>query len=215
MTLRATRFHPVVAALTTAILTNGLTGAVSAQNALPPAAEATGEAVPEGRTPVPAVTAADLDRLFTELSAPSQDDSWRRAESDILRIWSLSGSAALDLLRRRGVAALDDGDSVTAIGHLTALTDHAPDWATGYVDRAAAYAAHGDYGPAAADLARALQLEPRQFVALSQLGAMLEEMGDLKGALAAFRASLAINPHQQDAQDAATRLTQALGGIDA
>ncbi|AXC49777.1 hypothetical protein DRW48_08825 [Paracoccus suum] len=191
-----------------AILTIGFTPLVAAQSA-PPRAE-TAPATQAAPT-----SAADLDRLFAELAMPSAegDDSWRRAQSDILRIWSQSGSAAMDLLHRRGVAALDEGDAVTAIGHLTALVDHAPDFATGYVDRAAAYAAHGDFGPAAADLAQALTLEPRQFTALTQLGAMLEDMGDLPRALAAFQASLKINPHQPEAIDAVARLQQAMDGI--
>lgn len=188
MTPRARRFHPVVTAPCTAILTIWFTAAGFAQN--PP----------------------DMDALFGELSAPDAGDGWRRAESDILRAWSQTGSATLDLLHKRGTAALDAGDPVAAIGHLTALTDHAPDFAAGFVDRAAAYAAHGDFGPAGADLARALQIEPRQFIALTQLGAMLEEMGDRPRALAAFRESLAINPHQPEAVDAVARLQRDLAG---
>lgn len=160
-------------------------------------------------------SAADLDALFAELKQPRadpEDESWRRAESDILRIWSRSGSAGIDLLRQRGVAALDAGDTLAAIGHLTALTDHAPDYATGFVDRAAAYALNGDYGPAAADLQRALTLEPRNFLALTQLGMMLADIGDEARALAAFEASLAIHPYQPDAKDAAEILRRSLQG---
>lgn len=149
--------------------------------------------------------------LFRQL-AESEDEGWRAAESDILRAWSRSGSAAMDLLLKRGEAALDAGDFDAAVGHLTALTDHAPDFAAGFQLRAVAYAFRGDYGPAAADLARVLQLEPRHFAALTQLGAMLEEMGEQQRALAAYQASLAIHPHQQDARDAVARLTAALEG---
>lgn len=187
MARRAPRFQHAVAALVSALL------------ALPLAA--------------PAQQAADdaLAPLFRQL-AQAQDEGWRAAESDILRAWSRSGSASMDLLLKRGEAALDAGDLDAAIGHLTALTDHAPDFAAGFQLRATAYAMRGDYGPAAADLARALQLEPRHFGALTQLGAMLEEMGDQPRALAAYRASLAIHPHQQDARDAVARLTDALEG---
>lgn len=139
----------------------------------------------------------DMDALFQQLSQP-EGEGWRIAESDILREWSKSGSPAMDLLLKRGEEALDQGDAVTAIGHLTALTDHAPDFATGYQARAAAYALKGDYGPAIADLAHALELEPRQFAALTQMGVMLEEMGDDERAMAAYRATLEIHPHQQE-----------------
>lgn len=183
MTRRVPRFHHVVAALTTLMLAVPLTAA--ADDALAP--------------------------LFDTL-ATAADDSWRGAERDILREWSRSGSPSMDLLAKRGEAALDAGDLPTAIGHLTALTDHAPDFAQGFMLRATAFALKGDFGPAATDLAHVLTLEPRHFGALTQLAAMLEEMGDPARALAAYRASLAIHPHQQDAHDAVARLVAGTEG---
>ena len=152
-----------------------------------------------------------MDALFTQLAEP-EGEGWRIAESDILREWSRSGSASMDLLLKRGEDALDAGDAAAAIGHLTALADHAPNFAAGFQARAAAYALRGDYGPAAADLARVLELEPRHFGALTQLGAMLDEIGDRPRALSAFRASLAIHPHQQEAIDAVARLERMTAG---
>lgn len=157
---------------------------------------------------------AQLDSLFAELAEP-QGEGWRPAQSDILRLWSRSGSAAMDLLYRRGEGALDEGDVVSAIGHLTALTDHAPDFAAGWQLRATAFHMNDQFGPAIADLARTLTLEPRHFLALTQLGAMFEELGRDDRALLAYRESLAINPHQHDAQDAVQRLERKLQGTDA
>lgn len=156
----------------------------------------------------------DLDMLFAELAQP-EGESWARAETDILRIWSRSGSAAMDLLYKRGESALDAGDTATALGHLTALTDHAPDFAAGWYLRSIAFYLDGDYGPALGDLEQVLRLEPRHFGALTQLGTMLEELGDGRRALDVFRASLKIHPHQQDAQDAVQRIEQELQGTDA
>lgn len=154
-----------------------------------------------------------MEALFAQLAQP-EGQGWRIAESDILREWSKSGSAAMDLLLKRGEEALDHGDLAAAIGHLTALTDHAPEFAAGFQTRAVAYATRGDFGPAAADLARVLVLEPRHFIALTQLGILLEDMGDPDRALAAFRASLKIHPHQQDAADAVARLERVQSGTD-
>lgn len=149
-----------------------------------------------------------MDAFFRDLAAPD-GESWRIAESDILREWSKSGSASMDLLLKRGEEALDMGDLDAAIGHLTALTDHAPDFAAGWQARASAYASAGMFGPAAADLARALALEPRHFAAMTQLGVLLEEIGATDRALAAYRESLAIHPHQQEAIDGVARLESA------
>ncbi|MFC3627990.1 hypothetical protein ACFOM8_00865 [Paracoccus angustae] len=155
----------------------------------------------------------DMDALFRRLAEP-EGEAWRIAESDILREWSKSGSAAMDLLLQRGEEALDGGDAAAAIGHLTALTDHAPDFATGFYTRAAAYATAGQFGPAFQDLARALQLEPRHFPSLTQLGVMLEETGDTERALAAYRRSLTIHPNQQEAIDGIARLERQQDGTD-
>lgn len=178
------------------------------------------DALAEPAQPEEATTAArlrereDLDLLFAELAQP-EGESWSRAETDILRIWSRSGSAAMDMLYKRGEAALDAGDSASALGHLTALTDHAPDFAAGWYLRSVAFYLDGDFGPALADLEQVLALEPRHFAALTQLGTMLEEVGDRPRALQAYRESLKIHPHQQDAQDAVTRLEQETQGTDA
>ena len=163
--------------------------------------------------PVRAQDGADLGALFGRLAEPD-GEGWRIAESDILREWSKSGSPAMDLLLQRAEEALDQGDTATAIGHLTALTDHAPDFAAGFYNRGLAYAAAGQFGPALQDLARALQLEPRHFAALTQLAAMLEETGATDQALKVYRQSLAIHPHQQEAIDAVARLERQQGGTD-
>lgn len=155
---------------------------------------------------------AGLDRQFSELSDPDYA-GWERAESDIRRAWSRSGSASADLLLKRGESALDSGDSLAAIEHLTALTDHAPDFAEGWSQRAAAYMAAGQFGPAVSDLRQVLRLEPRHWGALAMLGSIQDEMGDAARALAAFRASFALNPHQQDVKDAIIRLETAQAGV--
>ncbi|MBC7145232.1 MAG: hypothetical protein H5U24_07480 [Thioclava marina] len=152
-----------------------------------------------------------LDPYFKELADPSEQ-GWARAEADIRRAWSRSGSATMDLLLKRGEQALDEGDADAAIEHFTALTDHAPDFAAGWNGRATAYFMAGLYGPAASDIAHTLQLEPRHWGALAGLGAILEEMGDDARALEAYRASFALNPHQQDVKDAIARLEKAHQG---
>lgn len=155
--------------------------------------------------PLAAQSPEEMDSLFSELSS-QQGDGWMRAQSDIERAWSRSGSAALDLLLMRGEAALDAGDVPAAIGHLTALTENAPGFAAGWAARAVAFQLAGETGPALADLAQALRLEPRHWPSVTLLATILEEMGETDRALAAYRESLAINPHQEEAEDGVARL---------
>lgn len=154
------------------------------------------------------------DAALFDLLAQPEGEAWIEAEAQILTQWEETGSEALNMIQMRGEAALDEGNFPAAIGHLTALVDHAPDHAMGYQLRGMAYWLNGNYGPAAADLSRALELEPKQYLALTQLGVMLEELGNSDAAGEALRRSLEINPHQQDAIEAAARLDAAETGTD-
>ncbi|WP_343079844.1 tetratricopeptide repeat protein [Ostreiculturibacter nitratireducens] len=160
----------------------------------------------------PAV-AAPLDELFAELAQPDNPE-WQRVESDILREWSKSGSPAMDLLLKRGEQAIGAGDYEAAIEHLTALTDHAPDFPEGWNARATAYFLGGYLGPSLSDIQHTLALEPRHFGALGGLGMILEEMGNEEAALKAYRAARAIHPNRPDLKGAVSRLERALQGTD-
>lgn len=156
---------------------------------------------------------AALDELFARLPAASQDEADRITQSIWIE-WSKSGSAAMDLLLERGHAAMAAGSPEIAVEHFTALIDHAPDFAEGYNARATAYFQTGDLGPAVADIARTLELNPRHFGALSGLGMIFEELQRPEQALAAYRAADAVNPHLPDVKDAIARLEAALSGQD-
>lgn len=151
-----------------------------------------------------------LDELFEELARPDADHD--RVADRIGEMWSRSGSASADLLLRRGREALETGDVEAAIEHLSALTDHAPDFAEGYSARATAFYAEGRAGEALADLVRALELEPRHFGALAGLGFVLEDLGHEEDALRAYRAAAALHPGIDMVNDAIERLEFTLGG---
>jgi tetratricopeptide (TPR) repeat protein len=148
-----------------------------------------------------------LDRL-------AQPDlrNWEVIEQQIYQAWSRSGSDSADYLLRRGRAAMEVDDLVAAYDHLTALTDHAPDFAEGWNARATLLFQMGAYGASIADIQRVLALEPRHFAALTGLGIMLEEMGEWESALAAYREAHAIHPHRPDIDEAIDRIEQELEG---
>lgn len=154
-----------------------------------------------------------MDGWFAQLADPAYPD-WKRAEADIERAWSQSGSAALDLLLQRGNAAIEAGDYPAAIDYLTALTEQAPDFAEGWNARATAYYLMGQYGPSIADIGHVLTLEPRHFGAISGLGMILRETGHKAAARDAFRKSLAINPHQDGIRQALDELERDLSGTE-
>ncbi|KFI32155.1 hypothetical protein CN97_07035 [Haematobacter massiliensis] len=150
-------------------------------------------------------------RLLRELKDP-QNTAWQRTESDLQREWSRSGSASMDLLLQRGRDAMETGDTQEAIEHLTALTDHAPDFAEGWNALASAYFQAGKFGPAVDDIRRALALNPNHYGALSGLGMILEDMGYDASARDAYHAAQAIHPHQPDIEKAVERLDREMSG---
>ncbi len=141
------------------------------------------------------------EALLEELrTAPATDVS--RIEREVQTAWSRSGSATIDLLMNRGRDAMEAGDIALAIEHLTALTDHAPNFAEGYHARAQAYFQADLYGPAIDDLESTLALNPQQYNAIFGLGAILQEFGNLRAAAELYRRVLEINPHHENAQKA-------------
>jgi len=131
------------------------------------------------------------------------------AERDVLRAWSRSGSAAMDLLLKRGREAMAVGEFKTAIEHFTALTDHAPQFAEGFHARATAFYRAELYGPALDDLETALALNPDNFNAIFGLGVLVEELGDDRAAATLYRRVLALNPHHENAGKALEQLKKA------
>lgn len=163
---------------------------------------------------VPLAVAAqevEVDALLEQLSDP-ETQNWQALERQIRAEWSKSGSAAMDFLLERGREALEEEDVDVAIEHLTALTDHAPDFAEGWNARATAFFQKGRYGPALADIRRALALNPRHFEALTGLAVILQRLGYEEDALSAWRAVETIHPHRPQLKDAIETLEKETGG---
>jgi len=154
-----------------------------------------------------------VDTLLSQLAEPDRGD-WVMIETQIMRIWSRSGSEAMDMLLRRGRDAIEAEDYVAAVEHLTALTDHAPDFAEGWHTRATAFYMQGEFALTITDVERILTLNPRHYRAMSGLGFMLEDMGETDHALVAFRSAQALNPHMPDVVSAIERLERRTGGAE-
>jgi tetratricopeptide (TPR) repeat protein len=180
---------------------------------VPLAAAAQDAAAPAVEAEEPESDAAKLDALFVELAEPGRDD-WERVENEIVRIWSKSGSPAMDLLLRRGNEALEAQDFEAALEHFSALTDHAPEFAEGWNGRATTFYLMDEYALAIADVERVLALEPRHFGALSGLAFMLEEMDEPELALEALHMVQSLNPNRPNINDAVRRLEQMNGEAD-
>lgn len=156
--------------------------------------------------------ARDVDDLFARLHSATPEQT-ATLEAQIITQWERSGSPAMDLLLRRGNDAMQAGDADLALGHFSALVDHAPDFAMGYFARASAYFLLDMTGPALADLAEVLTREPRQFEAMRGLAAIMEELDRPADALALHRMVQELIPQSGGTQADIARLTQQLAGM--
>lgn len=157
--------------------------------------------------------ASRLDQLFEELAASNPQDAQKIARDIELEL-SRSGSAAMDLLLRRGEDALEGGDYGLAVEHLSALIDHAPDFVEGWHLRSVAFFKQQNYGLALSDIEHVLALEPRHFNAIHGLGVLLEEMSQPELAGEAYSRALSIHPHHEDVIRAMERLHREQGDAE-
>jgi tetratricopeptide (TPR) repeat protein len=109
-------------------------------------------------------------------------------------------------------AATDAKDYDLALKLLDAVVEIKPDYVEGWNQRATIYYLKDDYGHAIADIGQVLKREPRHFGALSGLGVILQEIGDDKDALKAYRDALKIDPHLEHIPDVVKELSVKVEG---
>ena len=154
----------------------------------------------------------NLDTLFEALKIAPDEASAKVIEDRIWALWMVSGSDTCNLLMGRAKAAADGKDYPLAIKLLDAVVELRPDYAEGWNRRATVYYLQKDYAHSLADIREVLAREPRHFGALSGLGAILQEIGDDKHALEAYRRALAIDPHLERVGDVVKTLTEKVEG---
>ncbi len=154
----------------------------------------------------------NLDTLFAALKIAPDEDSAKAIEQRIWAMWMISGSDTCNLLMARVKAATEAKEYDLALKLLDAVVEIRPDYVEGWNQRATVYYLKDDYAHAIADIGQVLKREPRHFGALSGLGVILQEIGDDKDALNAYRDALKIDPHLQNIPDVVKELTVKVEG---
>jgi Flp pilus assembly protein TadD len=165
-------------------------------------------APPTHRVPAP----SDLDDLFTALAKSRSPEDAKPIETQIENRFLASGSPSVDLLMTRAAAALAGDDKPVARKILDAVTDVAPAYAEGWHQRGKMQADAGDDAGAIISLNKAVTLNPREFEALAELGAVLLADGDKKDALGQLRKALALDPHLDNLDKEVEQLSRDVEG---
>jgi len=153
-----------------------------------------------------------IEELFAQLAKAESPEEAKPIEDQIFVLFEASGSASVDLLMARGTAALAGGDDDLAEKLFGSITDIAPNFAEGWHQRAQIQIQAGDDETAMISLQKTVTLNPRQFEAMSQLGDLLEEYGDKRGALKMYKRALALDPQLEGAAKHVTALERDVEG---
>jgi tetratricopeptide (TPR) repeat protein len=156
----------------------------------------------------------NLDRLFDALKVAPDNESAKYVENRIWAMWIATDSDTTTLLMSRVKAAVDAKDLDLGIKLLTAIIDIRPDYIEAWNRRATIYYMKKDFDDSLSDIHEVLKREPRHFGALSGLGMIMQELGDDKHALEAFRRALAVHPHLEHIPEVVKQLTEKVEGRD-
>ena len=155
-----------------------------------------------------------LDFLFGALKVAPDETTAKAIEERIWAVWSVSRSDTTNLLMTRVQTAVENKDLDLAIKLLDAVIKIKPDYVEGWNRRATLYYMKKEYGRALSDIREVLRREPRHFGALSGLGLILQDIGDDRLALDAYRKALAIYPRLERIPDLVKTLSEKVDGRD-
>lgn len=164
--------------------------------------------------PAPAPKPETQDQLFAQLKKAESAEDAHPIEEKLNAMFRVSGSASVDLLMSRVRAEQGAADAKTAKKLIDAVTRIAPGYAEGWHVKAAMESAANDDTDALISLQKTVQLNPKNFAALVDLGEMLEDYGDKKAALGLYRRALDLDPQLEEAQRKVKELTVSVEGRD-
>jgi tetratricopeptide (TPR) repeat protein len=181
-------------------------------DATPPTQQKKMPEAPEKLPRVGADRTRGLDFLFGALKAAPDQASAKHVEGRIWAQWTQTSSDTTMLLMTRAKNAIEKKQPDVALKLLDKVVKLKPDYVEGWNRRATIYYLQNDYAKSLSDIREVLAREPRHFGALAGLGMIMQELGDDKRALDAFRKALEINPHLEKLPDMVKSLTEKVEG---
>ena len=158
--------------------------------------------------------AARLDTLYEALAKAPNQAIAKIVETKIEALNLQSGSATADLLMLRARSMVEAKNSKLAFELLDSVIAIAPNFTEAWAQRATLRYATKNIPGALADLRIVLAREPRHYGALTGLGVILQEIGDDKRALEAFRRALVVDPYLDAVPDMVKKLEVEVEGRD-
>lgn len=142
----------------------------------------------------------ELDRLLGLLKHTGDVKEAAKISRQIQGLWSQSGSDTIDLLMQWAEDGINEQDYALALDFLDNVVALNPDFAEGWMRRAAVHLQLNDFKLAMLDLHQSLKLEPRNYNALMLVGSIMEMTGRKELALQAYEKVLEYYPQMRRAQ---------------
>lgn len=147
-----------------------------------------------------------LDGLFAALKVAPNANIAKAIGVRIDALLLVTESDTLNLLMVRARSTIEAKEFPVALELLDAVIGIDPRYTEAWAQRATVHFVQKDFYRALADIRVVLAQEPRHYQALAGLGVILQDLGEDKRALEAFRRALEINPHIENVPDLVKRL---------
>lgn len=155
-----------------------------------------------------------LDRLYRRLRGASSSQAARPIASAIEQVWLTSGDDNIDFIMQNAILAMEQEDFVVAEELLDRVIELQPRYAEGWNKRAMVHFMKKEFEKALVKLRQTLALDSKHFQALHGLALVMQEIGDHRCALQAFRVLLYNHPQFSEAKEAVKELNREVNGQD-
>ena len=176
------------------------------------AASEPGTSAGAARRAIPSRQGRPSRRALRRAAVGANAGEGKAIERQIVVEWLVSGDDEIDTHddRRRWSPW-----TCTPFGRRSSYLDKVvaakPDYVEGWNKRATVYYYMDEYDSSLADIEKTLAIEPRHFGALAGLGMIMQDVGNMPGAIAAFERAVAVNPSLDNLKAAIEQLKARIG----
>ncbi len=153
-----------------------------------------------------------LAELFVRLKSETEEEDAVLIAEEVWAVFLQSGSASVDYLLHRGIAAQNRGDNKLARRMYDHVLRLQPNYAEGWSRSGRLAADEEDLNRAVSDTTQALILEPRHFYALWTLGNILETLERPDDAFEVYEEANKIYPTHKQIKERVERLKESAKG---
>jgi len=153
-----------------------------------------------------------LKELFANLKAETDEEEAKLVAEEVWAVFLQSGSASVDFLLHRGIAAQNRGDNKLARRMYDHVLRLQPNYAEGWSRSGRLAAEEEDLSRAVSDTTQALILEPRHFYALWTLGNIMETLERPDDAFEVYEEANKVYPQHKQIKERVDRLRESAKG---